>query len=163
MVEHDRTAYHPGRDERAVAKFVETFGLVLTDAGMQRTAARAFSALLVSESGNLTAREIAEAVQVSPAAVSGAVRYLEHAGLIRREREPGRRVDHFVIGDDFWYQSMISQSTVFDAMTDALDAGIAAVGRTSNAGQRLEETQDFFAYLRRELPRLFTEWRASRG
>ena len=38
--------------------------------------ARVFSALLATDSGRLTAAELAERLQISPAAVSGAVRYL---------------------------------------------------------------------------------------
>src|SRR5674476_1196214 len=67
-------------------QFIEDFALVLTDAGMQRMGARAFGALLSSESGTLTAREIAGVLDVSPAAVSGAVKYLEQAQLVRRMR-----------------------------------------------------------------------------
>lgn len=136
---------------------------MFSNAGMQRTAARAFVALLASESGNLTARQIADTLQISPAAVSGAVRYLENAGLARREREPGKRVDHFVLGDDFWYESMVNKSEFFDAMAGSLESGIDAVGPSTAAGRRLEETQDFFACLRTEMPQMFERWRASRG
>ncbi|MGH3424396.1 MAG: GbsR/MarR family transcriptional regulator, partial [Nocardioidaceae bacterium] len=101
-------------------------------------------------------------LQISPAAVSGAVRYLSSAGLVRREREPGKRVDHFVLGDDFWYESMFNRSEFFDTMAGSLDDGIEAVGRSSEAGRRLEETRDFFAYLLEEMPQMFERWRASR-
>lgn len=143
-------------------QFVESFALVFSNAGMQRTAARTFVALLASESGNMTARQIADTLQVSPAAVSGAVRYLENAGLARREREPGKRVDHYVLGDEFWYESMVSRSEFFDPMANSLETGIDAVGSNTSAGRRLEETQDFFAYLRKEMPRMLERWRASR-
>lgn len=149
-------------NEAAVQRFVEAFALVLTDAGMQRTAARAFAALLVSTDGSLTAREIAETLQISPSAVSGAVRYLEHVELIRRARDPNERVDHFVLGHDHWYEAMMNESRVFDAMCETLDPGIEAVGPDSDAGQRLAETQEFFAFMREELPRMFQRWRDSR-
>ena len=43
---------------------------------MQRMPARVFAALLASDDGALTSAELGEQLQVSPAAVSGAVRYL---------------------------------------------------------------------------------------
>src|SRR5699024_12240408 len=92
-----------GRDETATRHFIEAFALALTAAGMQRTGARVFAALLSSEAASLTAREVAETVQVSPAAVSGAVRYLENGGRTTRRRHPGRRVDDCERRGDFWY------------------------------------------------------------
>ena len=150
------------RDEAAAGHFVEAFALVLTDAGMQRTAARTFSALLASAAGRLSARDIADTLQVSPSAVSGAVRYLEHVDLVRRIRDPGARVDHFVLGRDVWYEAMMNESRIFDAMSETLDAGIEAVGRDSDAGQRLADTHDFCTFMRDEMPRLFQRWRDAR-
>ena len=90
----------PERDPEAVRQFVEHFASALTDAGLQRMHARVFAALHGTDSGRLTAAEIAESLQVSPAAVSGAVRYLTQFNLIRREREPGSRRDTYVVDND---------------------------------------------------------------
>ena len=149
------------RDEAALSQFVESLALVLTNAGMQRTSARTFAALLASESGRLTAKEIGEVLQLSPAAVSGAVRYLEHARLARRRREPGQRSDHFELGDDFWYEAMASNEALYDELGVAMSQGIAALG-PSEARDRLEETRDFFEYVRKEMPALIDRWRATR-
>lgn len=150
------------RDEDEVRRFVESFGLVMTNAGMQRTAGRTFAALLASVEGRLTARELAETLQISPAAVSGAVRYLEQMGMVQREREPGRRADHYTLGDDPWYETMTSESRTFETMIESLGPGIQAVGRDTDAGKRLAETQDFFSFMREEMPRMYERWRASR-
>jgi hypothetical protein len=42
----------------------------------------------------------------------------------------------------------------------ALREGAAALGPDSPAGRRLEETREFFAFLREELPALMERWRA---
>ena len=47
---------------------------MLAEAGIARMPARVFAALLVTESGSLTAAELARQLHVSPAAVSGAAR-----------------------------------------------------------------------------------------
>ena len=67
MMRHMAVADDQQLAEPAVRSFIERFALVLAAAGMQRMAARAFAALLVSEDGSLTAREFAELLQVSPA------------------------------------------------------------------------------------------------
>ena len=62
-----------GRDEEAVRRFIERFALDLSEAGMARMPARAFAAILAPTPAALTAAELAELLQASPAAVSGAV------------------------------------------------------------------------------------------
>ena len=75
-----------GRDEEAVRRFIERFALDLAEAGMARMPARVFAALLADDDGRLTAAELAELLQVSPAAISGAVRYLAQLRMVSRGR-----------------------------------------------------------------------------
>ena len=77
------------RNEQAVRPFIERFASVLVEAGVPPMPARVFSALLVTDSGRLTAAELTELLGASPAGISGAVRYLEQVGMIGRQREPG--------------------------------------------------------------------------
>ena len=77
------------RDGAAVRQFVEHFASLLADSGMPRMPARIFVALLTSDTSRLTAEELAGLLRVSPAAVSGGVRYLIQVGLVSRETEHG--------------------------------------------------------------------------
>ena len=79
------------RDDQAVRQFIERFASLLADSGMPRMPARIFAALLSSDTSRRTAEELAELLQVSPAAVSGGVRYLVQVGLVSREAQPGSR------------------------------------------------------------------------
>src|SRR4051794_40956850 len=97
------------RDDEAVQRYAEQFGNLLAETGWPRMAARVFAAILGSEPGRMTAAELSEQLQASPAAISGAVRYLEQMRLASRERDPGSRRDVYVVQDDFWYQSMMRQ------------------------------------------------------
>ena len=147
----------------AVARFVERFALIFSEAGVPRMPARIFVGLLVSPQGQLTAAELGEQLNISPAAISGAVRYLIQVGLIVREREPGQRRDHYRVQNDLWYEPVTSREEQLTRWIDALGEGIAALGEASAAGQRLEETRQFFAFMRAELPTLLTRWRAYRA
>ena len=146
-----------------VGRFIEGFALSLTEAGMQRMAARMFGALLAAESGSLTAREIAERLGVSPAAVSGAVNYLTQTKMVTRIREPGERVDRYSVGDDNWFEGLMSRTDSIDKMTEWLAKGSAALPDGSAAQARMDETRDFFDYVRREMPLMVDRWRESRG
>ncbi|HWJ40778.1 MAG TPA: MarR family transcriptional regulator, partial [Candidatus Limnocylindrales bacterium] len=65
--------------------FVERFASVLTESGFPRMPARVFAALLATDSGRLTAAELAALLHVSAAAISGAVSYLVQVNLASRE------------------------------------------------------------------------------
>lgn len=142
-----------------VDRFVERFALLLADAGLQRMPARVFGALIVTETGKLTAGEIADTLRVSPAAVSGAVRYLVQVGLIVKRRDPGERRDHYEVTDDMWYETYANRDTQMKQWAELMSEGVAAVGPATKAGWRLETSRQFFEFLARELPELMRKWR----
>ncbi|MCP2308097.1 GbsR/MarR family transcriptional regulator [Kitasatospora paracochleata] len=151
------------RDETAVGAFIERFAGVLADAGFPRMPARIFSALLVTDSGRLTAAELADLLRVSPAAVSGAVRYLTQVNLVSREREAGSRRDRYRVHENAWYEASVSRDQALVRWETSLQEGIDAVGVGTPAGARLAESLAFFAFMREELPALLGRWRARRA
>jgi DNA-binding transcriptional regulator GbsR (MarR family) len=142
----------------AVRRFVEQFAVLLSDAGMARMPARVFSCILAEDAGQLTAAELAERLGVSPAAVSGAVRYLLNARMIVRTREPGGRRDHYRLYDDVWGEMFLQRSELLRRWEQAMDEAVALLGTERPAGRRLEETRDLFAFLREELPAVMQRW-----
>jgi DNA-binding transcriptional regulator GbsR (MarR family) len=146
-----------------VSRFVERFASVLVDAGMPRMPSRVFAQLLATDSGRLTAVELAERLQVSPAAISGAVRYLTQVSLVSREREPGSRKDVYLLHDDQWYEAIVRREPLLTRWERAVVDGIDAVGADTPAGARLRDTADFFQFLAAEMPALLTRWRESRS
>ena len=142
-----------------VERFVERFALLLTDAGLARMPSRVFGALIVTEDGKLTAGEIADALKVSPAAVSGAVRYLLQVELIVRRRDPGERRDHYEVSDDMWYEAYANRDKQLEQWAQAMAEGVAAVGPDTRAGWRLETSRRFFEFLREQIPELMRKWR----
>jgi DNA-binding transcriptional regulator GbsR (MarR family) len=146
----------------AVPRFVERFAVLLSDSGMARMPARVFAAILADDAGRLTASELAERLGVSPAAISGAVRYLLHAGMIERTREPGERRDQYRLHDDVWGEMYLQRSALLRRWEDLMAEAVAAIGTDRPAGRRLEETRDFFAFLREELPAVMQRWKERR-
>ena len=149
-----------GRDPATgvLRQFVEDFASSLVAAGVPRMPARVFSCLLVSETGRLTAAELSEQLQVSPAAVSGAIQYLDTVHLVRRTREPGSRRDQYVVEHDVWYQATVSQDQLLDRWISQLGVGVELVGHHTAAGDRLTETLEFFSFLKEELALLRARW-----
>ncbi|QIK07931.1 MarR family transcriptional regulator [Streptomyces sp. ID38640] len=150
------------RDDEAVSQFVERFASQLVDAGMQRMSARVFACLLASDSGVLTSAELGERLQVSPAAVSGAIRYLSQVDMVSREREPGSRRDRYRVHSDQWYEAMTRRDNMLTRWESTLREGVAGLGETTPAGRRLGETLAFFEFMQKELAGMLERWRTYR-
>jgi DNA-binding transcriptional regulator GbsR (MarR family) len=142
-----------------VDRFVEQFALLLSEAGVARMPARVFGALIVEEDGKMTAGALADTLRVSPAAVSGAVRYLVQVGLIARRRDPGERRDHYEVTDDLWYEAYANRDKQMESWAQLMTEGVVAVGPDTKAGARLEQSRQFFEFLRDQLPHLMQKWR----
>ncbi|WP_181785883.1 GbsR/MarR family transcriptional regulator [Streptomyces phytophilus] len=146
------------RDREAVSRYVERVAAELTEMGMQRMASRVFACILADDAGALTAAEVGERLHVSPAAVSGAVRYLAAVGLITREREPGSRRERYRMESDRWYQIFAQREGMIRRFEQTLDTGVGILGADSAAGRRIAETTEFFSFLREENGRLEQRW-----
>ena len=133
---------------------------MLAEGGVPRMPARVFAALLSTDEGRLTAAGIAETLQISAAAVSGAVRYLEQVSLVGREREPGSRRDRYVVQHDIWYEAILQREQLLTRWERALNEGVDALGADTPAGQRLENSVAFFEFLQEEMPAMLARWRA---
>ncbi|CAM5248445.1 GbsR/MarR family transcriptional regulator [Streptomyces avidinii] len=151
------------RDGEAVSRFVERFAAQLTDAGMQRMAARVFAQLLASDGAAMTSAELGEALQISPAAVSGAVSYLTQVNMVSREREPGSRRDRYVLHNELWYETFTRRDQVLTLWGKTLREGAATLGTDSPAGARVAETAAFFEFMQGEMLGLMDRWRTHRA
>jgi predicted transcriptional regulator len=149
--------------EKTRAGFVERFASVLTESGFPRMPARVFAALLASDSGRLTAAELAALLHVSPAAISGAVSYLVQVNLASREAEPGSRREHYRVHSEVWYEAIARKDQVLDRCERSLREGIDVVGRDTPAGGRIAETLAFFEFMQIELPAMLDRWRARKA
>ncbi|SEG92518.1 DNA-binding transcriptional regulator GbsR, MarR family [Thermomonospora echinospora] len=150
------------RDAEALAGFVERFAGQLVDAGMPRMPSRVFAALLTSDAGRMTAAELAEALQASPAAISGAVRYLGHVNMVARERDPGTRRDVYLVRPDVWYEMMAGRDQTLRLWTRTLREGERLAGSGTPAADRLADAAEFFDFMRAELDAMLKRWREHR-
>ena len=145
-----------------MAAYVERFASVLVAAGIPAMAARVLAALHVTDSGRLTAAELAEMLQISPAAVSGAVRYLTGLGLVHKERMPGSRRDYYRMPPNVWQEVVRMQQQVLARWAKTLSEGIDVVGAGTPAGERMTEYAAFFDFVTSEFPALMSRWEASK-
>ncbi len=143
----------------SVQEFIERFAALLITAGFPPMPARVFVALIVTDSGRLSSVELTELLQISPAAVSGAVRYLTGLGLVSKERVPGSRREYYRMPVDTWHRVMLMRNQVLTRWTELLREGVDVVGGPGTAaGQRMTEQAEFFDFLADELRSLLARW-----
>lgn len=138
--------------------FVERMGGCLTTAGLARLPSRIFAALLADPDGRMTAAEIGSELHVSPASVSGAVRYLDGVGMIRREREPGSRRDVFVVDDDAWRDTLLHADRVYAPMIAELDRALADLPADDPARRRIAISREFLGFVTQEMGAMSQRW-----
>ena len=139
-------------------RFVERMGGALTDAGLARLPSRVFAALLVDDDGRMTAAELGDALDISPAAVSGAVNYLARIGMLRRERVRGSRRDVYVVDDDAWHDAMMRHDQLYGPIKASLEHALTALGEDAPAHLRLSLTREFLVFLEDEFDTLAEKW-----
>ncbi|MBA3529244.1 MAG: MarR family transcriptional regulator [Propionibacteriaceae bacterium] len=124
--------------------------------------ARVIMALTVSEEGRLTAEELGERLTASPAAISGAVRYLANLGFLRQTTVPGSRRHIYTLPHNPWYTASLTRPGLYREIAELLASGAARMSAHSAARARIEEMADFFRFFERRMPQLLDEWNQER-
>lgn len=137
----------------------EKLALTLAQSGMQKTTARVMTALLYTEQNTMTAADLCEELSISSGAVSTAIKQLIPVGLVERVPAPGSRRDHYRFREGAWATLMSQRNAMLDVMLGAAQEGIDAARDGSLTARRLQEMQDFYAYMAREMPTLIENWR----
>ena len=156
-------AREPKRDEAALRQYIEHMSRMLADWGFPRMAGRVLFVLMGAEERTLTAAELAERLDVSPAAISGALKYLTHLNMVTREPVPGSRRDRYHLADDSWYEVTTTKMTFLKVLADATEQGVnAAGGATTVAGKRLADMRDFYSIVYENVPEILEKWAANK-
>ncbi|MFI1423061.1 helix-turn-helix domain-containing protein [Streptomyces sp. NPDC020731] len=141
-----------GRDAEAVREYEETLTTVFIASGTPKMMARVMACLTLTDSGSLTAAELAQRLQVSPASISKAVMFLEGQGLVRREREEGRR-ERYSFDDDIWYQSMMASAASTAQVAETSRLGVGIMGPGTPAATRLENAARYLDFISEAIAR----------
>lgn len=149
------------RDEEAVRRFVERMAALLADWGFPRMAGRVLMVMMAADEEALSAADLGERLGVSPAAISGALRYLTQLRMVVREPVPGSRRDRYRMPNDVWYEVGLGEVPMFKTLAQLADDGVAALGGTgTQAGARMARMREFYQFMQNELPTLLERWKA---
>jgi DNA-binding transcriptional ArsR family regulator len=141
-----------GRDAEAVRDYEEMFTTVVMQSGLPKMMSRVLVCLYTTDSGSLTASELVQRLQVSPASISKAITFLESLDLVRRERDERRR-ERYVVDDDLWYQSMMASARSNAQLAETARQGVGILGRDTPAAARLQNVARFLDFVGESITR----------
>lgn len=151
------------RDEAAMRQYIEHISRLLADWGFPRMAGRVLFVLMGAEERTLTAAELAQRLDVSPAAISGALKYLTHLNMVTREPVPGSRRDQYRLADDSWYEVTTTKMDFLKVLAVVSEQGVAAAGGPNTvAGARLANMRDFYLFVHENVPDILAKWKANK-
>ena len=143
-------------EERAA--YAEDFGLLFEGFGLPRMVGRVLGVLLTSTEQDLSAEQLAQALQASRGSISSATRTLTGMGLVQRRTRPGERRDYFRIKPGTWDELMRRELESLRTFREMAERGLTLVNSDVVARQNLEEMREFYAYWEKELPAVLERW-----
>lgn len=140
------------------AGYAEDFGLLFEGFGLPRMVGRVLGVLLTSGETDLSAEQLAQALQASRGSISSATRTLTGMGLVQRRTRPGERRDYFMIKPGAWDELMRRELETLSSFREMAERGLTLVNSDVVARQNLEEMREFYAYWEKELPAMLERW-----
>ncbi len=141
------------------AAFVEAMGQYMGGYKLTPVAGRLWAWLLICEPQEQTAGELAEALQASRGAISGAAAFLSTVGMIRRSRRRGDRREYFSAPPGTFNAILRNAGAAYQRLAEITQAGLGAMaGRPPAARARLEEVHDATVFINTEFPALIDRY-----
>ncbi|WP_328424118.1 helix-turn-helix domain-containing protein [Streptomyces sp. NBC_00443] len=135
-----------GRDAEAVSDYEELLTTVFMQSGMPKMMSRVMACLTITDAGRLTASELVQRLQVSPASISKAITFLDSQGFVRRERDERRR-ERYVVDDDVWYESLMASARALAQVVVTARQGVGVLGPGTPAATRLDNIARFLDFV----------------
>ena len=145
-------------------EFIQKMGIAFERNGAAPMLGRVWGALLVSESGEMTAEELAAELQASRGAMSHATRQLADMHYIEKFHKAGDRKDYFRIVSHGLVQASRQRVVELRQMQDLLREGVAALDENSTAPlHHIEEHIAFTHAMEAAVERFLDEWQQQKG
>jgi len=126
--------------ERVAAAFAQHFGL-------PPITGRILGWLLICESPEQSAGEIADAIGASRASLTTSMRLLTAGEFVRRRHRPGERTTYFRIDDDAWERVIRQRIIGMASLREITEDAMALIGPDSERASRVRAAHAFFGWL----------------
>ena len=145
-------------------RLVEDFGLLYEQMGVTRMGGRVSGYLLTCDPPVQSLTQIAEALGVSKAAVSGAARVLLQFGVAELVGEPGQRGDFYrALPGQMDSMLRLDHVRTLHALLDRGLASVADEDQTRSNYALMHDLRDFSVFLETEIPGVIARWQRHRA
>lgn len=96
-------------DARQRAQFIREFADQWRMRGIPHKQGQIMAYLLLDESGEVSAAQLADELEISRGAISMHVRALIDAGMVHLERKPGERSHYYRVDEDVWGGFLVAE------------------------------------------------------
>jgi DNA-binding transcriptional regulator GbsR (MarR family) len=139
--------------------FIEQMGLLVEYLHLPRMAGRVWGLLMISNELYYSAEELAKELKASRGSISATTHLLMHYGMIERIAIPGERKDYFRLKSVALLDFIGPRSSWIMEFRKLIAKGLESIPSNENlASERLEELDDFYAFIEREMPLLQKRW-----
>jgi hypothetical protein len=145
-------------------QLVEEFGLLYEQMGVTRMAGRVSGYLLLCDPPVQSLTQIADALGVSKAAVSGAARVLLQFGVVELVGEPGQRGDFYrALPGQMDSMLRLDHVRTLHALLDRGLASVADRDQTRSNYALMHDLRRFAVFLETEIPGVIARWQRHRA
>jgi DNA-binding transcriptional regulator GbsR (MarR family) len=127
----------------AKEKYIQTWGTLATNWGINRTMAQVH-ALLLAEGKPLSTDEVMEMLAISRGNANMNLRNLMDWGLVRKELMKGDRKEYFFAERDMWY---LFKQLVKERKKREIEPVLNSISELKNVEENTEEAQRFAALM----------------
>ncbi|WEK71363.1 MAG: helix-turn-helix domain-containing protein [Candidatus Chryseobacterium colombiense] len=127
----------------AKEKYIQTWGTLATNWGINRTMAQVH-ALLLAEGKPLSTDEVMEMLAISRGNANMNLRNLMDWGLVRKELMKGDRKEYFFAERDMWY---LFKQLVKERKKREIEPVLSSISELKNIDENTEEAQKFTALM----------------
>lgn len=127
----------------AKEKYIQTWGTLATNWGINRTMAQVH-ALLLAEGKSLSTDEVMEMLAISRGNANMNLRNLMDWGLVRKELMKGDRKEYFFAERDMWY---LFKQLVKERKKREIEPVLNSIAELKNVEETSEEAQRFTALM----------------
>jgi DNA-binding MarR family transcriptional regulator len=149
--------------DRDELTFVEEMGALFERLGNGRMTGRVWGYLLIVDAEQVSAAELAQALDASPSAISTATRVLISLGLVDRIRIAGERRDYFTIHHGAILNLMRRRADFLNQARDMAARGLEKFGDRDIARPHLQELFDVYSWFAAQYPAMVDEFVAERA
>ena len=149
--------------ERDELTFVEEMGALFERLGNGRMTGRVWGYLLIVDAEQVSAADLADALDASPSAISTATRVLISLGLVDRIRVPGERRDYFTIHHGAILTLVRRRIDALNQARDMAERALDRFGDRDIARPHLQELYDVYSWFAAEYPAMVDRFLAERS